>query len=633
MALILAALAVGAVVGYFVSGGASDKTPVANNIEIINNVTSKMTVTNDTTCSAEVRTFQNISVECSPVIDQDKYCKRANYTTDEGFNVCKALYAPYAATVFDFGVNLKNSDSCKAASSDCGCEGASDLTACMGSCSVLSRNACFGCVVLDLNQDNIATATVTTCEQMVITAAKMKASVDASSTQTNKIVADGLAAALGNKVQGNATLIESKVNTGFEFNNALTCTALITNNQNMVIRGGPSTFVSGMTQNNSVSTATKCLQQSNSYGESTTSIVARTSQALDQTYKSPFSFLTDVMGMVVIGIIVVVVIIVIIIGVILGGAVKSGRSLTAGLSNALDINQQRGLIATNSKKQRNLKICASIAGVIILAAIITVIVIAATAPATLIKNSEVLSTVQLPKERTILQTIHNSKPYMLYAAGPFLIGMQQEYVNILLGADKYSTNQLAGQAVGRFLLRINKVDKNLPIGATEPYTGRMFQTVEQRIGTASTYLRSYVGTRVTRTDISEVIKGQTGTATYVNLTSDEETIADLTFEPRGDAFPGAAYIYRMSTDSIPQKLYLTMTVVEVNENFSEEVQEILEEHRDSYAERPEIIFPTQEQVNIFSAKTNYVQYGFTDWISNPAEKTAWQASQTMFFEF
>ena len=630
--LFLAALAVGAVAGFFMSKN-SNTTPVANNTEIVNNVTANMVVNNDTTCSASIKADQTITVDCkNEPLPIEEYCKdvpAADYSR------CRDQYNDYAALFLDFSRDIKNSQACLSAIEACKCQGAAVPEACMGNCSKVSAYACFACVNEDIQQSNIATSMVTQCEQMVITAAKMKASMDASATQTNKIVADGLSAVLGNKVQGNSSKIANVIKTNFTFNNALSCTAKINTNQRIEINGGGSSLVRGISQVNSVQAGSQCMQQTNSYAESVTDTVIRTNQALDQTYKSPFSFLTDMYGFIVIAVVVVVVIIIIIIGAIFGGAVKRGKALlnTGGVeANAKYAEANAKHVQANAKYRRNLKIGGAVMGVILLAAIITIIVLATTAPTSAVKNSDTVSVEPMPNERTLLQTqpTIGEDPYVLYAAGPFLIGMQERFVKTILGADEFTTNKLAGQSVGRFLLRVDNVDQNLPLTTKVSYEGYMFQTIMQYVGTAFSYLRAYVADEVATTVIGEVIKGQPGLATYIRLTSQPGNIAKLTFDPVGDEFPGAVYISRMSKDATPKKLYLTMKVVTVDENFSAEVREIIEENREKHKNDVGITFPGSAELETFASKQNLIKYGFTDWVENPAIKTPWQVSRSRF---
>ena len=616
--LFLAALAVGAVAGFFMSKN-SNTTPVANNTEIVNNVTANMAVNNDTTCSASIKADQTIDVDCkNEPLSVEEYCKDAPAAAYSG---CRELYNSYNKQFLDFSREIKESTACRSAIDACKCQGAASEEACMGNCSMVSAYACFACVTEDIQQSNIATSMVTQCEQMVITAAKMKASMDASATQTNKIVADGLSAVLGNKVQGNSSKIANVIKTNFTFNNALSCTAKINTNQRIEINGGGSSLVRAISQVNSVQAGTQCLQQTNSYGESVADTVIRTNQALDQTFKSPFSFLTDMYGFIVIAVIVVVIIIIIIIGAIFGGAVKRGKALL-----------NTGGVEANAKYRRNLKIGGAVMGVILLAAIITIIVLATTAPTSAVKNSDTVSVEPMPKERTVLQTqpTIGEDPYVLYAAGPFLIGMQERFVKTILGADEFTVNKLAGQSVGRFLLRVDNVDQNLPLTTTVSYEGYMFQTITQYVGTAFSYLRAYVADEVATTVIGEVIKGQPGLATYIRLTSQPGNITKLTFDPIGDEFPTAVYISRMSRDATPKKLYLTMKVVTVDENFSAEVREIVEENREKHKNDVGITFPGSAELETFASKQNLVKYGFTDWVENPAIKTPWQVSHSAY---
>lgn len=627
MALVLGALLVGGVLGWFAAGNAGDNEDdnIGNRVDVVNNITARMTVRNDTKCAASISDTQLIDAKCIPYLEPNEYCP-------EGGDTCRSLYNQYLAQQNALVLGIKNSTACVNSINICGCAGAVNQVQCSGNCSTASQNACFACVGKDIKQSNFRTALVSQCEQQVISAAKMQASIETTSKQTNLIVADALTAVLGNEVKGNATDLTTNILNEFEFTNALECTARVFTNQTIRLEAGG--FYEGMEQNSSVVVGSTCMQDTKQYAESVTKTVTTVDQALDQTFKSPFSFLTDIYGILIVAAAAVMGVVLVIIVVFIGMSVNKAKYMASSAASmgkdkfcGNDISKE-DCLKLNKKRRDGLIIGGSVVGVIIVILIIVIAVLTTNAPASKIDETSMITTKELPNTRTILTTVGaDGRVYWVYAAGPFLIAMEKEVMQNLIGADETSVNKIEGQALGRFLLHgADGKDVPLTSNATETYTGTMFQPVTRKISTIRTSLRCYVSSANTVvTDISKAIPSAQGQATYVPLTAQDADVATLTFDPVGANFPNATFISKK--DASGKKVFLSMKVVKVNENFTDEVLRILEEQK---AKIPQGAGPTEEEIETFKkSQDNVISYGFLDWSDNPAAKTQWNVENIL----
>jgi hypothetical protein len=83
---------------------------------------------------------------------------------------------------------------------------------CRQACIHTTRYACFRCVIEDISQSSTQILTVG-CMQKAVTAARMKATFEASSEQRNKIKADALISAIGDPAKANIANINQSIDT------------------------------------------------------------------------------------------------------------------------------------------------------------------------------------------------------------------------------------------------------------------------------------------------------------------------------------------------------------------------------------------------------------------------------------
>lgn len=617
MALLAAVAIIGAVSGFFIADAFSDDGEddnVANMINIVNNITARITISNSTSCNAEIKLDQELNATCGAAESLSDQC--GPDPTDS----CRKGWENYMLIKDQYDKSLKESAACRNAAAGCGCNNITDPILnlqCLNQCNNIAQYACFKCIFENITQTSFASAVVSNCEQVALTAAKTEASLKSASDQTNIIVSDALGTLFGNELQSNVTDITNSILNEFEFQNSLECSARATINQTMNLVANEDTIFRGLTQNGAVTIGTNCMQSTESYTTSVSNVVNETSQFLDQTYKSPFSFLTDIGAQALLGMIVGAVVIIIIIVVVVIVMVVKGKSNPA---ESLD---------NNPKTKNGLAIGGGIVGFILLGLIIAVAVLASNEA----NKNNVIATTPLPNQRFGLSTIApGSGTFWIYAPGPLMLAMTQDYVQNLLGNDEYSINKLSGQALARFLIRKDSKDMIIPQGLTETLSAYMYVPIPRIIERRVSYMRCYVSNKTTQTQINEVIEAKEdyGEASYLNLTTQSADLGNIFFEPAGEPLVDTFYIYQLlgeEGDPNPPRKYLQIRIQEVNEGQFERVVNAINSNEILIANTPNAEKPTEEELLKYQqeAEENKVKYGFLDWkeLGDQEEPTPW----------
>ena len=612
MIFFLAVLLVGALTGYLVADSldSTEDDPVGNTLNVINNVTARVAITNDAECTSQAITSQNISFKCGSLpAKPEEYCKGV---PSQDQLECRREYNNLVEINGEFQIALKNSIPCVNATKYCGCEESKTQEACYANCSDIARLACFSCVLTNVTQSNFTEAMVSQCTQSAINAAVIENQVKTTSKQTNLIVADAFTAILGNKLASNIADITTNIFNDFKFETSLKCSVNANSTQGIDVTFANGGAADGLSQTSTVVIGTKCMQNAQNYVSSTTEIVTDIDQFIDQEFKGPLSFLTDIFGILTsVGGIIALIIVLVMVG-LMAASKKTKDALTG-------------------KYKANKKLVITLVVFIIIVVIMVTIIIVRAVESS---KNEISSFVPLPVEISFLSTTAFGVPedFYVYAPGPLLIAMQLKTVENLVGADDTTVNKLASQSLGLFLLRQNDTDGHLPYRPKETYSGKLFRPITRTVQNTKAVTRTYVSTKNTVTQIADVLPGQFGNATYINLTTQPDDIATVYFEPVSSDTPDAVYIYQLTNTEIPVRKYFQMELRQINEQMPDVVEGVLKTNKTLIDNTEGVEYPTASELAEYrkkAAKAN-VPYGFLDWleVAEPQKRTIWTVHTT-----